>query len=78
MRILIPSHLAKLILADEHYHRDRAKYYYRLCLQGADILLKSGAKLLHTEYGFAISGYDRSGEDVLPYVHEYGLEYLVD
>jgi len=77
MHIYIPAHLAKLILADEHY-RDRARYYYRLCLQGADILLRTGAKLLYTEYGFAISGYDRSGEDVMPYVHEYGLEYLVD
>jgi hypothetical protein len=78
MSIPIPAHLAKLILADEHYHRDRAEYYYRLCLNGADILLKSGAKLNYTRDGFEISGYDWKGEDVLPYVHEYGLEYLVD
>ncbi len=77
MSIPIPAHLAKLILADEHY-RDRARYYYRRCLDGADILLKSGAKLLYVGNGFAISGYDRSGEDVMPYVHEYGLDYLID
>lgn len=77
MRLCIPAHLAKLILADEH-RCDRAKHYYRLCLEGADILLKTGAKLLYIGNGFAISGYDWKGEDVLPYVHEYGLEYLVD
>lgn len=27
--------------------------------------------------GFSISGYDRSGSDVIPYIQEYGLGYLV-
>lgn len=77
MCICIPAHLAKLILADEHYC-DRAKQYYRQCLDGTSILLKTGAKLLYIDDSFAISGYDQSGEDILPYVHEYGLEHLVD
>lgn len=79
MCIYIPTHVAKLILVDENDRRDHARYYYRLCRHdGADILLKSGAKLIYErDHGFSISGYDRSGSDVLPYVEEYGLGYLV-
>lgn len=78
MCIYIPAHVAKLILVDENYSRDRARYYYRLCRDGADILLKTGAKLyFDRDRGFSISGYDRSGSDVLPYIQEYGLGYLV-
>lgn len=79
MCIYIPNHVAKLILVDEQPTRDRARYYYRLCRHdGADVLLKTGAKLYYErDRGFKISGYDRSGSDVLPYVEEYGLGYLV-
>lgn len=79
MCIYIPSHVAKLILIDENDHRDHARYYYRLCRHDrVDILLKTGAKLYYScDRGFLISGYDRSGSDVLPYVEEYGLGYLV-
>lgn len=67
----VSREMALAILLDEQ--GSRWQYYRKLCVcDRADILLKSGAKLKHSETeSFYVTGYYTDGSDVKPYIEGY-------